>query len=211
EGIDQCLSVLRSVLPPEGLTFTVNGLEVERRKPLRVITGRLQTRYAGADGVPRIRTVDDARVELVEVLPGKVATLYEMGLPVVEMGDQGGDRWHLNALQKVPPGKDRDNVPPAFLTAVRVLVLNAMYPELGKQDATAPWVVEASSDRRAEKEAVKAVVETKFGPGAVIVSVGDEEPNRRAAAEGVQPIRGSHLTAGQWENVRKHDVLPKAA
>jgi hypothetical protein len=43
-----------------------------------------------------------------------------MGLPVVEIGETGGDKWHINAMQKVPIGKDRDNVPPAFLTAVRV-------------------------------------------------------------------------------------------
>jgi hypothetical protein len=188
EEFDDCLARLRGIMTPEGLTFKVNGLEVERREPIKVIVGKMQTRYADSDGIPRLKTIPDGRLELVQVLPGETATLYELGLPVVELLD-GGDKWHINALQKVPIGKDRDNVPPAFMTGVRVLVLNEMHDRLETADAAQPWVVEASGDEGATRDAVKSVVERKFGVGAVTASVGDEEANRRATAAGRQTVR----------------------
>ena len=58
-------------------------------------------------------------------------SLYEMGLPIVETGD----KWHVSVGQKVPLNRDRNNVRPAFLRAVRTLVLNEMHERLTEEDA----------------------------------------------------------------------------
>jgi hypothetical protein len=60
-----------------------------------------------------------------------VPSLYEMGLPIVETGDQ----WHVSVAQKVPLNRDRNNVKPAYLRAIRTLVLNAMHDRLTEDDA----------------------------------------------------------------------------
>jgi hypothetical protein len=75
-------------------------------------------------------------VSIYEPLPGEVSSLYEMGLPIVETGD----RWHVSVCQKVPLNRDRDNVRPAYLQAVRVAVLNAAHDLLtADEEATAAW------------------------------------------------------------------------
>src|SRR5437899_12208262 len=67
------------------------------------------------------------RVNLYERLPGEVAMIYEMGIPIVELGD---DKWHVNVMQKVPLSRDRDNVNPAYLRKIRVGVLNDKFEDL---------------------------------------------------------------------------------
>jgi hypothetical protein len=64
------------------------------------------------------------QVAIFEALPGPTPSLYEMGLPVVEMGN----RWHVNVGQKLPLNRDRDNVKPAYLQAVRVAMPAASSP-----------------------------------------------------------------------------------
>jgi hypothetical protein len=61
------------------------------------------------------------QVAIFEALPGETPSLYEMGLPVVATGD----KWHIGVGQKVPLNRDRDNVKPAYLQAVRVAMLAA--------------------------------------------------------------------------------------
>jgi hypothetical protein len=50
-------------------------------------------------------------VRLYNVAPGEQAWIYEMGIPVVELSD---DKWHINVMQKMPVGRDRDNVNPSY-------------------------------------------------------------------------------------------------
>src|SRR5207302_4670773 len=102
----------------------------------------LLTPVADEQGVMRLR-VRKTPVSIYEALPGEVPYLYEMGLPVVETGD----KWHVNIAQKVPLNRDRDNVQPAFLHAVRVAVLNAAFDLLTTdEEATAGWCKLAGSD-----------------------------------------------------------------
>ena len=82
----------------------------------------LPTVVADDEGVLR-KTTRRTQVCVYEPLPGETATLYEMGIPVVETGD----RYHVDVQQKVPLNMDRDNVTPAYLRAIRVAVLNATH------------------------------------------------------------------------------------
>ncbi len=100
--------------------MTFNGDRLLPRTPIRTFEASLETLVADEEGVMRSR-VRKAQVGIFEPLPGETPGLYEMGLPVVDTGD----RWHVNVGQKVPLNRDRDNVKPAYLQAVRVAVLNA--------------------------------------------------------------------------------------
>jgi hypothetical protein len=55
------------------------------------------------------------------------------------------DRWHVSIGQKVPLNKDRNNVKPAYLKAVRTHVLNEMHSSLTEDDANQDWVRQASA------------------------------------------------------------------
>jgi len=116
---------LRSLLLPDGIAVTFNGDRLMPRQPINTFEASLETQIADDKGVMR-PTTRKAQVSLYEPLPGEVAHLYEMGLPIVETGD----KWHVSIAQKIPLNRDRNNVRPAYLRAVRTLVLNAMYDRL---------------------------------------------------------------------------------
>jgi hypothetical protein len=124
---------LRSLLLPDNVDVTFNGDRLLPRWPLRTFEASLDTVVADDQGVMRPR-VRKTAVAVYEILPGETAHLYEMGLPVVETGD----RWHYSIFQKVPLNRDRDNVKPAYLQAVRVAVLNAAHDLLTTEERPLP-------------------------------------------------------------------------
>jgi hypothetical protein len=194
---------LRSLLLPEGIVITFNGDRLLPRKPLRTFETSLETLAADEQGVmrPRLRK---AQVGVYEALPGEVPSLYELGLPVVETGD----KWHVSVQQKVPLNRDRDNVKPAYLQAVRVVVLNAAYDLLTtEEEATAGWCKLAGSDPRCSDEAIKHLVRLRFGEKVAAPDPSDVEAMKRFTAQGGTIVVG--LSKGEWANVRRSGaVLP---
>ena len=100
-----------------------------------------------------------------------------MGIPVVTTGD----RFHVDIQQKVPLNMDRDNVTPSYLRKVRTAVLNHTHEMLSEEEASANWVSVALADKNVEPEAVKTVVTSRFGKGAVAFDPRDHEANHRAS------------------------------
>ena len=142
EEYPEVCDYLRSLLLPENVVVTFNGDRLLPRKPLRTFEASLETLVADDAGVMRPR-VRKTQVSIYEALPGEVPSLYEMGLPVVETGD----KWHVNVGQKVPLNRDRDNVKPAYLQAVRVAVLNAAYDLLTTDEEATAALVQAGRRR----------------------------------------------------------------
>lgn len=192
----------RAMLVPDGKRTTVNGEEVFPRKPLREFEHFLDTEVAGDDG-SLTKTYRSAPIRVFEVLPGETASLYEMGIPVVETGD----RWHVDVGQKVPLNMERDNVRPAYLRDVRVAVANATAGLLTVADANAPWARDALDDYQCEKETTKRLVELRFGEKAVVADPSDPEANSTAVAHGYTVVHGSQLSAESWERVRAAEAL----
>jgi hypothetical protein len=144
---------LRRLLVPAGVTVQVNGEPLPVRVPLRTFQAKLPTVQAGEDGILRRVSARETTVEVYARGPDEEATLYELGVPVVETYDT----FHVNIHQKVPLNLDRDNVTPAYLQAVRTLVLNATHDLIPPGDATAPWVQAGTADDRVAPEAVQTV------------------------------------------------------
>jgi hypothetical protein len=194
---------LRSLLLPNSVVVTFNGDRLLPRKPLRTFEASLETLLADEQGVMRPRQ-RKTQVGVYECLPGETPSLYEMGLPVVETGD----RWHVCVGQKVPLNRDRDNVKPAYLQAVRVAIVNAAYDLLAtEEEATAGWCKLAGSDPRCSDEAIKHLVRLRFGEKVAAPDPSDVEAMKRFQAEGGTIVIG--LSKGEWANVRRSGaVLP---
>ena len=103
------------------------------RVPIVQFEVTLPTLIADKEGVMK-PTSRKTAVRLYEPAEGETATIYEMGIPVVETGD----RFHVDVQQKVPLNMDRDNVTPAYLRAIRVAVLNATHDRITGEDAARP-------------------------------------------------------------------------
>lgn len=201
EYSDVCDRVKR-LIPPVQTRF--NGQELDRPDSIVRFETKLPTEIADADGQLR-RTVRTATVEVYEVFDGQ-GEILEMGVPVVET--ENGYR--VNVLQKIPLNLDRDNVTPAFLRTINAALLNNLHEQLTAENAAVPWVQEAAGDARAKPEAVKAVIQKRFGDRAVVATPGDPLANAQAEAAGFTVIPGGALSGDVWANVRKHELLTSA-
>jgi len=187
------------VLAPPAIVTTINGRALVARHPVKEFEVRLPTVLQdGEDGAMR-RTERVTRVRLYEPLGGETASIYEMGIPVVETGD----RYHYDIGQKVPLNQDRDNVTPAFLQRVRAAVLNETHDLITATDANAAWVRDAIEREDVAPEAVTRAVELRFGEKRVIYDPNDREANALAVVKGYTVIPGGALSKASWESVRR--------
>src|SRR5262245_30418075 len=205
EEYSRIADYLRSLLLPDGIVVTFNGNRLLPRKPVHVFTASLETQIADDKGVMR-PTTRKAQVSLYEPLPGEVPSLYEMGLPVVETGD----RWSVNVAQKVPLNRDRNNVRPAYLRAVRTLVLNEMHGRLTQEDANADWVRQAGSDPACSDEAIRKVLDLRFGEKRAAFDPNDPEANKRWVAEGGTLVYGPMLSGEEWAKAKSAGAIQSA-
>jgi hypothetical protein len=203
EEFHEVSEYLRSLLLPDKVVVTFNGDRLLSRTPIRTFEASLETLVADDQGVMRPR-VRKTLVGIYETLPGEVPGLYEMGLPVVETGD----KWHVNVHQKVPLNRDRDNVRPAYLQAVRVALLNAAYDLLSVDDeATAGWCKLAGADARCSDDAIKHLIRLRFGAKVAAPDPSDVEAMKTFQSQGGVIVAG--LSKGEWTNVKRAGaVLP---
>ena len=145
-----CCTKMLGLLPPKEVNTIFNGCLLLSRKPKLVFEATLPTVTMDADGNLTKKTKRRCEVEVYEPVGGEEATLYEMGIPVVE----SDSRFHINVQQKVPLNVDRDNVTPAYLKKVRVEVLNRVHEMLTDDEAGDTWVTDALGHQDVETDAV---------------------------------------------------------
>ena len=106
---------VQRLFPP--ILTTYNGVEVPMRQPLRTFEETLPTEVANDRGVlsPRKRKTE---VRVYEPLASETPTIYERGIPVVEMDG----KYHVSVEQKIPLNTERDNVTPGYLRTLHTIV-----------------------------------------------------------------------------------------
>ena len=191
---------LKKLIPPVGVAIVVNGQELPARTPLKIIEATLPTEIADAEGFLR-RTARKTTIHIYETLPGEIAMLYELGVPVVETSD----KFHADVQQKCVLNMDRDNVTPSYLRDVRTLVVNAMHDQLTEADGNATFVNEALADEDVTAEAANKALDLKFSEKRAIWDASDREANMNLESQGYTLIKGGQLTGPQWANAKKHD------
>jgi hypothetical protein len=197
---------LKRILVPKGITLTINGAQLPSRVPLKTVEDTLATEISDGEGTLR-RSARKTTVDIYEVLPGEIAMLYEMGMPVVETGD----KFHVDVQQKTPLNMDRDNVTPGYLRDVRTIVVNAMHDKLTEDDGNATFVNEALADDHVAPEAASRALDLKFTKKRAIWDPSDLEANMNLESQGYTLIKGGQLTKDQWANAKKHDADLKPA
>jgi hypothetical protein len=199
EEYEECCKSIKKLLPPKGISTYFNDELLSRRDPIVTITGvSLPTERADLEGYLR-PMVRQTEVHVYEPEPGETGMLYELGIPVVETGDD----FHVDVQQKVPLSIDRDNVPPSFLRKVRTAVVNRLHDRLNTETANHVWVHQAMEDPNISEEAVRDVVKNRFGDKVVSYDPTDKEANSRAVAAGYTVVHGRSLSGDAWKNVRR--------
>lgn len=205
EELVEAEKYLQTLLLPSNVVVTLNGAELPVRHPIREFEATLSTVAADSHGIMRVRD-RKTKVTIFDVFDGETAHLYEMGLPIVETGD----KWHVNIAQKIPLNRDRNNVTPAYLRSVRTLVLNNMHGDLFDEDGNQIWVRHASSDPNCSPEAIKKVLDLRFGKQRASFDPNDAESNKAWIAKGGTIVHGSMMNAQEWKNAKAAGAIESA-
>mgnify|MGYP003112716082 CR=1 FL=1 len=201
---------IKTFLAPGGVTTTVNLLgdtiELRQHKLVSSFEVTLPTVISDAEGNIK-RTTRKTVVELFEVEDGETPTIYELGIPVVPLD---GDKWHINVQQKIPLNLNRDNVTPAYLSQLRVAVLNEAGSLLKKSEASEDWVSSAVADERASSQSVERVLTSRYGEKRVSYDPSDPEANKIAVSKGYTVVTGGSLSSGLWKNAKAFSSIKPA-
>jgi hypothetical protein len=200
---NQICAAAALLIPPVSTTF--NGKPIPERAPLRTWTAKLPTVKADSEGSLR-PTIRQTSISIYPILDGEESTLYEMGIPVVGIDT----RFHVSIGQKVPLNIDRDNVTMSYLKTVRVEVLNHTHDLIEEPHANDSWVREAAGDARCTNEAIKSVLDLRFGANRVSFDPTDKGSNREAASQNWTVITGGSMSAGEWTNARRAGAIAPA-
>lgn len=187
---------VKRVIPPKPTYF--NDVEIPIRKALHDFTCTLPTEIADENGISRSRQ-RQTTIRLYTPFAGETSTLYELGMPVVEIDG----KWHIDVQQKVPLNIERDNVTPGYLRLLHVALVNEMKDFLTPEDATAAWVSDALSSPKIKPETVKTVIKQRFGEKAVLYDPTDKGSNRECTAQDIIVIPKGTFTREQTKNVAK--------
>lgn len=200
------LADFKRAIPPAGVVTRLNGVDLVPPSQISVFDAVLPTVIADAEGNLR-RSERKAVVRLYRLRDGEKPTLYELGIPVVEL--TGGETYGVDVAQKVPLNSDRDNVTPGFLKALRVAILNNAHSEVvrDQSDASAQWVREAAGDERCSDESISDVLHLRFGDNRVAYDPSDTQAVGNATAAGATVVHGGSLSAGEWANARRAEAI----
>jgi len=181
EEYEHVITQAKRLIPPNNIATYVNGVHVASRRAAGVFDASLPTPLADREGF--VRNVErPCRVKLFNPLPGEQAYIYEMGIPIVELGD---DLWHIDVQQKVPLSRDRDNVNPAYLRKVQAAVLAAKVDTLTPEETQLSWVNAAAGAPETKDEVVKKVLTTRYeGKEMVLPDRNDAGATREAQSHG---------------------------
>lgn len=183
----------RTIIPPLGVKYSVNNEIINRPHTYKSFTENLPTVVSDDEG----NLVRSSRNTNIELFKTDKHFIYEMGIPVVET-DIG---FSINVDQKIPLNKDRDNVSPSYLKKLKTYVLNHTSSELTEEQSKSSWVTEALED--ADVNAVKDVVESRYGEDAVVFDMSDSEANKKAFADDVNVITGGSFNSKVWDNIKR--------
>jgi len=200
---EEMLDIVKTYIVPEGIRFIVNDEEIHCRKSLKRIKVSLTTEIRENEVFKkalRMTTVDIYK-------KSEKAILYEMGIPVTEIGCE----FDINVNQKIPLSIDRDTVSQTYLSALFAEVLNVTYELITEDKSSDQWIREATSNNRIIDNAVKTIINKRYGDKVVVANPFDRNSIDRAIASGYKVITGNEMSKEEWENVRESEAIKSSS
>ena len=201
--LEEAVKLAMTLIPPEGITTIINGVELSQREPMATAVYQLETEIRGDEGGFR-PTRRKASIRVHKVLDGETPSLYEMGIPV----DAIDCPWHVEIMQKVPLAVDRSSVKTAFRLAVEGHVAEMMADHMTDDESRAGWIGTALEVVE-DEEAIRSIAKKRFGK-AVVFDPSDPEANKVAVDHGYAVVHGRELSKKAWGNVRDSGAISPA-
>ncbi len=188
--VENSILKLKDLLPPDNITYTVNDEAIPYRQPTQVIDAILDT-VIQEGGIDQPLITRKRKTNL-ELYPNEQGQLFEMGIPVQAIECP----YLVNVLQKVPMPPNRDVVKDSYLQDIYTYILNATADDVAEPSAT--WVRQAVEDKEVEPEAVKTIMDKRYGDKVLLWST-DSRANEKAEQAGYEIIHGRTLSPTERE------------
>jgi len=197
DEIQACVTMLRRLVPPLGLRFTVNGEEIGRPQEIARTQSCLNTVIQTRPGEPLktgYRTTDIVIYEPAD----EGAWLFELGCPVQRIEAP----YSADVRQKVPMPPERDTVSNYFLQDIYAAVLNATVDLLTVSDTGEDWMKQALEDSDTRSETVQKAARLRFGDKVVLWS-SNPVANEEAIEAGYVVVPPQVLSKAEREGYKR--------
>lgn len=210
---DDALARLRTIIPPDGITLTVNGLPVERPKLVATVEATLPTIGEGEDGA-LVRTERKTTVDVYEPADpstssgrgGQGGMIYELGIPVVKVDHP----YLIDVRQKVPMSVDRNTVTPGYYRRLCGAVLDGVFDKLSPDQSRSKGITEGLAAARND-EAVRIVMDRQHGPTRFVPDPKNREATGELTARGYRAVAPNAYDRETWERIRQAGAVPSGS
>lgn len=197
---NEILKILQTYLPPKTLKFVVNGNSISQPTIFKKISVSLETEVLENEALKRVWRKTDIHILKKN---SEETYLYEMGIPVCSIDC----KYQIDVQQKIPLSIDRESVTEKYFNELYAEVLNSTYSNITPEEASSSWIRQALANKRISEEALKTITEKRFGEKVVVANPFDKNSIDEALSRGYNVVYGSELSAKEWENLRKFQVL----
>ena len=208
ETVDSIVNELRKVVVRSGKTYTINGVEVEHKKPIKTFKAKLRTPKAENAKAKLVQIIQETNVSLYHKEPDTKPVIMELGVPVQEL-EQNLD-WNIDVGQKVPITTSRDVVSDKYLQHLYSVVLDNSLELINEENASSNWVNDAM--KKCDSESAKTVFEKIYGTDQVMIeSSTDYMVNERALEHGVVLVKSGTFDSDVMQNLAKDSEVIRYA
>ena len=197
--LNELINHATKLLPPENITYTVNGIVIPSKPVFKTFEATLDTEVLKND-VMTLRT-RKTKINLIET--DSDTYIYEMGIPIMKIDTP----WHIDIQQKIPLAVDRQTVQNYFIQDVYAETLNNTYQDITQEQASEVWVRTAMKDKRVVKDAVKYILNLRFGDKLLVGNSFDPNANDEATANGYNVISGNIMSKDEWNTIRNFGLI----
>ena len=197
---------LRLVRPPSRCRLLINGREVSHPERIKVHKATLETVIQEGPGQPMRRTRRKTKIEISRpAAPDGIGRILDQGMPIQSIGS----RFDVNVMQKIPQNPNRDTVSEAYLQDIYAELLNAVHPDMERDEFSETWVRTAVEDSRITEGAARATVKNRLGNKAVMWS-GNRNANLEALDNGYRVIHPRTMSREERTTLQKLGGLESA-
>jgi len=208
--LKEMLVDLDRIIVPQNQDLYINRTLVEKKIPIRKITGKLWTEDEDQKTKKMVRVLDECEVEIYEKKPDEIGWIFEMGIPVQKFEKGLEVLWHVDVLQKVPIGIKRDTVSDAYLIDLYALLVTKCHDLINKDDAGSKFINRSMS--KLDSETAKEILKKQYGTDKVYVptDTNDYHANEKVNEVGGQMILPRTLSKDEKKHLKEIGVLKYA-
>jgi len=199
----ELLEHTKLLVAPSNVQFIVNNDKILPKTAFKAFEASLDTEVLEDDIM--VQKFRKTAINLYE--PENQSYIYEMGIPIMKIDCP----WSIDIQQKIPLAVDRETVRSAFIQDVYAETLNYTYMDIKEEDSSALWIRKATKDKRTKKDAIKEVLNKRFGDKFVSRNPFDPNANDEALANGYNVISGNQMSSEEWERIRENNLIKSSS